>query len=73
MITYYFDNTPNSNGRNVVHRRTCKHIPPLISITNIGIFSNCIEAINCAKSTHAHKEFDGCIYCCDLCHKGQNY
>lgn len=70
MITYHFNNNTDDKGRHEVHTRTCTYLPKLENRTQIGIYSTCNEAIAKAKSDYPWREFDGCFYCCNPCHKG---
>ena len=70
MITYYFNDTVDDKGRHEVHERTCSYIPGSSNRTEIGIYSNCHEAIQSAAKSYPWKEFDGCYWCSRECHKG---
>lgn len=70
MITYYFNDTADDKGRHEVHERTCSYIPSFNNRTEIGVYSNCREAIAAASASYPWKTFDGCYWCCRECHKG---
>ena len=67
---YYFNNNTDKNNNHEVHTEYCSHLPSISNRTYIGYFSNCKDAINEAKKNNPNKNFDGCYWCCNPCHKG---
>ena len=66
---YYFNDHVDQNGNHEVHTNSCSYLPKVENRTLIGVYSNCKDAINAAKSQYPSEKFDGCFWCCRPCHK----
>ncbi|MGM0108780.1 hypothetical protein IGJ47_001929 [Enterococcus sp. AZ172] len=70
MQFYFFNDNVDEHNRHEVHTDDCKFLPEIFHRTYIGLEDSCRAAITIAKKEYPEKSFDGCYYCCRLCHKG---
>ena len=66
MPTYYVNKNAQPTGEHEVHTSTCFRLPELENRINLGVFSNCREAIREAKKHFSN--VDGCYFCSNECH-----
>lgn len=66
MYKYYVNKNAQSNGDHEVHKESCSYLPNLENRIYLGVFSNCSDAVNAAKSHYS--KVNGCYYCSINCH-----
>ena len=66
MENYYVNNHQQSNGDYEVHTSTCRYLPT--DKTYLGLFLNCRDALQKARSMFPYRKIDGCYYCSNACH-----
>ena len=67
MKRYCVNTEAQANGDHEVHSEDCNRLPIPENRLDLGVFSNCREAVNKAKLTYP--KADGCFYCSKECHK----
>lgn len=67
MEYYYVNKNAQLTGEHEVHKSTCSYLPDSSNLIQLGIFSNCADAVKKAKEYY--NNVDGCYYCCNACHK----
>lgn len=70
MNHYHFNKNLDDKGRHEVHTEQCSYKPATYNQEYIGYYSNCQEAITGANIKYPYKNFDGCYWCSNPCHKG---
>ncbi len=68
MAKYYVNDNPAKSGDYEVHKFGCSWLAKLFSITYLGNFSGCKEAVAKAKKDY-YVNSNGCEYCSPQCHK----
>ncbi len=66
METYIVNKNEQPNKDHEVHTLRCFHLPALENRLNLGVFSNCKDAVKEAKKTYPIS--NGCYHCCLPCH-----
>ncbi len=66
MPRYYLNRNPQPTGEREVHRDNCSYLPDRENQINLGIHSNCRDAVREAKRHYSN--VDGCYYCSPECH-----
>ena len=64
---YYVNDNAQVNGDHEVHQKSCSWLELAPSKTYLGYYTNCMDAI--AKAKTIYNQVDGCVYCCNPCHK----
>ena len=69
MGTYYLnlDTSSNPNGDNEVHESSCRRMPSAENRVYLGVFSDCIQAVQAAK-LKGYSKADGCKICSPEAH-----
>lgn len=62
MELYFVNKNMHPNGQHEVHTGLCVFLPSQENRLPLGIFTNCVEAVNEAKKTYSNA--NGCYYCC---------
>lgn len=66
MAYYYVNKNAQANGDREVHRDGCQWMPSEANRIYLGIFSNCRDAVNAARTYY--RQVNGCATCSPECH-----
>ncbi len=67
MDSYYLNLAAQAKGEHEIHTASCVYLPDRPHREFLGVFDDCHEAIRKAKDYFDN--VDGCLYCCDDCHR----
>jgi len=57
-------------GFHELHRSDCPFVPEIEELkTEIGLFHDCYQALKSLKKGYPNKKFNGCYFCCFVCHQ----
>lgn len=65
MKRYYVHTKPQSNGDHEVHNQDCQFLPEPQNRIDLGLHSNCHQAVAAAKIHYS--QVDGCYFCSREC------
>ena len=66
MNRYYVNMNEQDNGDHEVHTSNCSYLPEPLNRKDLGLFSNCRDAVQEAKKYYTQS--NGCYYCSLACH-----
>ena len=66
MTRYYVNMNAQDNGDHEVHTSDCSYLPDPSNRQDLGLFSNCRDAVQQAKKYYPQS--NGCFYCSLPCH-----
>lgn len=72
MPYYICNKNIDDKGRHEIHTTSCNHLPLEKNRIDAGHHNDCKGAIQQMENANPGGKFnfDGCAYCCPLCHKG---
>ena len=56
-IRYYVNIFSNAEGKHLIHKETCYHLPDMRKRINLGNFNNSNEAFKAASSNYTNCQF----------------
>ena len=68
MKRYYVNKNEQANGDHEVHVQDCSHFPDSENTYDLGLCSDCHEAV--IKAKQVYPQSNGCYYCANECHTG---
>jgi len=66
MAVYYVNKIAQEDGKHIVHKSGCKHLPDDLNRVYLGDYLSCKSAV--LKSLEYFNNSNGCVYCSQECH-----